>query len=182
MYYAPSAFVFQISMQVHQWWTNTQFRYSCSVFTYGFWLVLIVHVGSGCPSFWTDSHTFKNKMNIASKARVFRQCFEPTLTYNAHTWAFTKIQVNRLRSTHNKMLHVILGLKLKDVVKIQSGMKASGNSLYLWLGWRDGVTTPTGVVSPWYKNLVVKIVCLLVSSGKAVNENKNIKIGRIIIY
>ncbi len=57
-------------------------------------------------------------MKLKSKLKILESCIVPSLTYWAQTWATTNTQINRIRTTYNKMLRNILNISQTDKVKL----------------------------------------------------------------
>lgn len=64
--------------------------------------------------------------------KILKQCTEPTLTYDAQMWAPTRAQVNKLRTTHNRMVRSIPGIQLKDRILIKALWYKSGMTDIRW--------------------------------------------------
>ncbi len=58
-------------------------------------------------------------MHLKDKIRILESWVVSTLAYDASTWAPTKTQVRKLKSTQNSMLCSILKVKLQDIIKIK---------------------------------------------------------------
>jgi len=69
--------------------------------------------------FWALKHILKGPFKNYSKSMIFSSCILPTITYGSQTWAPTKKTENKLRVTQNKMERSILGIKLRDKIRIK---------------------------------------------------------------
>jgi len=59
---------------------------------------------------------------------MLNSCVLPTLAYGSQTWATTKEEKNKIRTTYNAMLRSMLGKKLKDKIRtteLQARVKKS---------------------------------------------------------
>ncbi len=57
-------------------------------------------IANGWKSYWPQKNIFKSKMSIPTKIKIFHSCIIPVLTYGSQTWALTKKNVQRLKSTY----------------------------------------------------------------------------------
>lgn len=74
-------------------------------------------VKKGWRNFWNLKDIYKAKVPINTKAKIWNMCTLPTLTYGAQTWALTKTETERLRTTQLAMERSMLGVKRKDKVR-----------------------------------------------------------------
>ena len=80
---------------------------------------LEVRRANAWKAFWSLKSIFKSKMKLSSKIRILESAVIPVLTYGAQTWAATSKQTQKIQKTQNAMLRSILGLRLKDRVRIE---------------------------------------------------------------
>lgn len=71
--------------------------------------------------YWSLSEIMKNKhVPIKDKRKVFDTCILPCLTYASQTWALTGKNLATLRTCQNSMERSVVGVKLRDRVKLQN--------------------------------------------------------------
>ena len=68
-------------------------------------------------AFWALRKIFKGNMSLNAKTKIYNMCITPVLTYGAQTWALTKVQLEKIRSTQRTMERSILGIKRKDKIR-----------------------------------------------------------------
>lgn len=75
----------------------------------------------------------KSKSEIRSKVRILEQCVVPSLTYGAQTSATTKTQRDSPRIPHTRMLCSILGVKIRDKIRLENIYGESGAREVRWV-------------------------------------------------
>lgn len=94
--------------------------------------------------YWQLKHIFKNKrISIKLKCRVFDACLLPILTYGAQTWALTKKDILKLKTTQRKMERSMLHLRLiekttnkdlRNMTKIRDVIRHAKKLKWEWAG------------------------------------------------
>ncbi len=79
---------------------------------------ITIRTSNAWRNFWTDRIFLKSKMNLGSKIKILEQCVLPSLTYEAQTWAITRLQEEGVREIQNKMKRSIMNIRLRDKVNI----------------------------------------------------------------
>ena len=70
--------------------------------------------------YWSLKEVMKSKdIPIREKRKVFNVCILPCLTYGCQTWALTKNNLKKLKVCQNNMARSIIGIKLKDKVRLE---------------------------------------------------------------
>ena len=64
-------------------------------------------------------------MGLGAKIRILESAIYPVLTYGAQTWAYTAKQLQKIEVTQHAMLRSILGIKIKDKIKISDILQTS---------------------------------------------------------
>jgi hypothetical protein len=67
--------------------------------------------------YWTLKHIMKGKYKNELKSAILNSCILPTLTYGAQTWAMTKKEKERIKTTQNAMERSMLGVRRRDRIK-----------------------------------------------------------------
>ena len=83
--------------------------------------------------FWYLKHIMKGPFSINDKINIMNSCVLPTVIYGAQTWATTKKDEQKIRTTQNAMERSIMSIKLKDKIsmrKIHKKMKNRNDFLY----------------------------------------------------
>ncbi|KAG7301234.1 hypothetical protein JYU34_014132 [Plutella xylostella] len=94
--------------------------------------------------FWQLKHIFKNKrISIKLKSRAFDTCLLPILTYGAQTWALTKKDVLKLKTTQRKIERSMLSLRLiekttnkdlRNITKVTDVIRHAKRLKWKWAG------------------------------------------------
>ena len=65
--------------------------------------------------------------SLRMKGVVYKACVRSVLTYGAETWAMKTAVFQRLRAAERRMLRMICGVTLKDMVESMSDCIESGS-------------------------------------------------------
>ncbi len=96
-------------------------------------LELNARIASTWKKFWALKNILKGKFSRKHKGQILNGCVFPTLSYGCQTWALSKADEVKIQKLQNNMERAILGIKLKDKVKIseiKSKMKFNLNFLH----------------------------------------------------
>lgn len=78
--------------------------------------------------YWSLKYIFKGNYKSKNKGEIMNSCVLPTLVYGSQTWATTKKEERKINTTYNTMLRSMMGIKLKDKIKITDIKKRINNS------------------------------------------------------
>ncbi len=84
-------------------------------------------IKKGWKKFWSLKEIYKGKISKTLKIKTWEKCSLPVLTYGAQTWALTKSNLDRLKTTQLAMERSLLGVRRKDrirneVIREKTGM------------------------------------------------------------
>ena len=84
----------------------------------------------------------KGPFKLQQKTEVLNKCVLPAMIYGAQTWTLTKKDEEKIRITQNKMERSILGIKLKDKIKLKEIKRRLGQET-------DFIATARGIKRDW---------------------------------
>ncbi len=99
---------------------------------------LSMRIKKSWKNFWPPKSIFKSNMDLKLKTTVWQRCTMAVLMYSAQTWALTKTNLDKLRSTQSAMERSILGIRRKDRAR------------------NDGIRNETKMVDIGYKSSKIK--------------------------
>ncbi len=74
-------------------------------------------IRKGWKKFWSLKEIHKGKISKTLKIKTWGKCSLQVLTYGAQTWALTKTNLDRLKTTQLAMERSILEVKRKDMIR-----------------------------------------------------------------